>query len=317
MEFIDGESLSGTLKREGKLSVENALKIMHQTAQGLATAHDKGVIHRDIKPGNVLRGAGGLWKLADFGVAHMPDSDVTISGQFLGTPAYAAPEALTLGQFSPASDVFGLAATLYEAATGTRPHGDATMADLVKTAHRPVIDPHAIPPALGVLGPILAAGLAVAPEARPSAAQMAELLAGSGSTETRTAALPARAVGLPALPALPAQLPRWAFVVAVIVLLIGLLALADRLGGSGEPPLPGTRPSAGPSRGAPGGPRTFSSPRNLDGRGGKDWRKVAEKVREGDFDEALHKLEQFEDRHGASPESAELRRWLQSQAIED
>jgi serine/threonine protein kinase len=317
MELVEGPTLKAVIGERGALSHQEVCALGIQLGRALEAAHARGILHRDIKPGNVLRGAGGLWKLADFGVAHMPDSDVTISGQFLGTPAYAAPEALTLGQFSPASDVFGLAATLYEAATGTRPHGDATMADLVKTAHRPVIDPHAIPPALGVLGPILAAGLAVAPEARPSAAQMAELLAGSGSTETRTAALPARAVGLPALPALPAQLPRWAFVVAVIVLLIGLLALADRLGGSGEPPLPGTRPSAGPSRGAPGGPRTFSSPRNLDGRGGKDWRKVAEKVREGDFDEALHKLEQFEDRHGASPESAELRRWLQSQAIED
>ncbi|HUQ04982.1 MAG TPA: serine/threonine-protein kinase [Kofleriaceae bacterium] len=323
MELVEGPTLKAVVTERGALTHQEVCALGIQLARALEAAHARGILHRDIKPGNVLRGAGGLWKLADFGVAHMPDSEVTISGQFLGTPAYAAPEALTLGQFSPASDVYGLAATLYEAATGAKPHGDATMADLIKTAHKPVIDPHSIPPSLGVLGPILAAGLAVSPDARPSATQMAELLAGSGSTETRTAAAavataaetiaPAPAVAA-LLSTLPARLPRWVFVVAAIVILIGLLALADRLGGSGSSaPGPGFLPSVGPARGSPQGPRSFSPPRNLDGRGAKDWRKVAEKVHEGDYAEALHKLYQFEDRHGASSESAALRGWLESQ----
>ena len=96
-----------------------------------AAAHARGILHRDIKPANVVRAADGTWKLIDFGVAHLPDSAVTLTGQFLGTPSYAAPEALTLGRFSPQSDVFGLAATLLEAATGARPRGDLTLADVI------------------------------------------------------------------------------------------------------------------------------------------------------------------------------------------
>ena len=69
MEFVEGESLSGLLKREGRLQPEVALKILHQTAQGLATAHDRGVIHRDIKPGNLMLGSRGQVKIADFASA--------------------------------------------------------------------------------------------------------------------------------------------------------------------------------------------------------------------------------------------------------
>jgi serine/threonine protein kinase len=89
MEFVDGDSLSGLLKREGKLSVENSLKVMHQTAQGLATAHDKGVIHRDIKPGNLMLTQRGQVKIADFGIA-LATQDIskklTSTGEFVGTP---------------------------------------------------------------------------------------------------------------------------------------------------------------------------------------------------------------------------------------
>src|SRR5487761_2250954 len=69
MEFVDGESLGALLKREGKLKPEQAAKIVYQTAQGLATAHDRGVIHRDIKPGNLMLTSKGAVKIADFGIA--------------------------------------------------------------------------------------------------------------------------------------------------------------------------------------------------------------------------------------------------------
>jgi serine/threonine protein kinase len=255
-----------------------------------------------------------MWKLADFGVAHVPDSQVTISGQFLGTPAYAAPEALTLGQFSPASDVYGLAATLYEAATGAKPHGDATMADLIKRADQPVIDPRAIPPSLGVLGPILAVGLAVSPGARPSAAQMAELLAGSGSTETRAvtpvSTTPSEVAASLAPTGARSGAPRWPVAVAVALVVIGLLVVIGGGEESKPTPAPGAFPSMAPP---PGQPRSFAPPPDLDGRGMKDWGKVADKVHKGEYGEALDKLEDFEERHGASRESAALRQWLEQQ----
>ena len=71
--------------------------------------------------------------------------------------------------------------------------------------------------------------------------------------------------------------------------------------------------SAAPVPASDTGPRSFAPPSNLDGRGAKDWRKVADKVRKGELGEALHKLYEFEDRHGASPESEALRQWLESQ----
>jgi len=80
----------------------------------LAVAHDAGILHRDIKPENVILARTGA-KIADFGIARVPDSTLTSDGKLLGTPAYSAPEAISHGTFSPASDQFSLAATLYEA----------------------------------------------------------------------------------------------------------------------------------------------------------------------------------------------------------
>ncbi len=302
MELIEGPTLRAVIAERGTLPPAEVCALGIQLARALEAAHARGIVHRDIKPGNVLRGPGGVWKLADFGVAHVPDSDATLSGQFLGTPAYAAPEALTLGQFSPASDVYGLAATLYEAATGAKPRGDVTMAELITDAERPVIDPAAIPAALGTLGPVLAAGLALSPKARPSATAIAEQLAGAASTETHAVATPL---------ATPRRQPRWPFAAAVLVLIVGLLALADHLGGS-EP----TRGAATPGgRTAPPGaePPSFPAPPGLDDKAARDWRKVADKVHDGDYGEALHKLRELERKRGVSAESARLRSWLEGQ----
>jgi predicted Ser/Thr protein kinase len=127
MEYIDGESLSGTLKREGKLSVENALKIMHQTAQGLATAHDKGVIHRDIKPGNLMLTQRGQVKIADFGIA-LATQDIskklTSTGEFVGTPGYLSPEVCLGKTVDQRSDIFSLGIVLFEMLSGKTPFTD-------------------------------------------------------------------------------------------------------------------------------------------------------------------------------------------------
>ena len=95
MEFVDGESLGSVLKRESKLKPEQAAKIIYQTAQGLSTAHDKGVIHRDIKPGNLMLSSRGTVKIADFGIALTTQDfskKLTSTGEFVGTPGYLSPE---------------------------------------------------------------------------------------------------------------------------------------------------------------------------------------------------------------------------------
>ena len=124
MEFVEGESLSGLLKREGKLSVENALKIMRQTAMGLATAHDKGVIHRDLKPGNLMINPRGHVKIADFGIALATQDfakKLTSTGEFVGTPGYLSPEVCLGKVVDQRSDIFALGIVLYEMLAGRMP----------------------------------------------------------------------------------------------------------------------------------------------------------------------------------------------------
>ncbi len=127
MEFVEGDSLSGVLKRDGKLSVENSLKVLHQTAQGLATAHDKGVIHRDIKPGNLMITSRGNVKIADFGIALATQDfskKLTSTGEFVGTPGYLSPEVCTGKTVDRRSDIFSLGIVLYEMLSGESPFHD-------------------------------------------------------------------------------------------------------------------------------------------------------------------------------------------------
>src|SRR5262249_25973991 len=129
MERVAGPSLDARLEA-GTLSADELLPLGIQIARALAAAHDAGIVHRDVKPANVLAAGAGAWKLADFGVAHVPDSSLTITGQFVGSPAYAPPEALVKGVSAPSGDVYGLGATLYEAAAGKWPRAEAQAAVL-------------------------------------------------------------------------------------------------------------------------------------------------------------------------------------------
>lgn len=127
MEFVDGESLGSVLKREGKLTPEQAAKIIHQTAQGLATAHDKGVIHRDIKPGNLMLTSRGMVKIADFGIALSTQDfskKLTSTGEFVGTPGYLSPEVCQGKPVDQRSDIFSLGIVLFECLAGRMPFTD-------------------------------------------------------------------------------------------------------------------------------------------------------------------------------------------------
>ena len=127
MEFVEGESLSQTLRREGKLDAVRAAGIIAQAAQGLAVAHDRGVIHRDIKPANLMITPRGLVKVADFGIA-LASQDfaqkLTSTGEFVGTPGYLSPE-VCLGQnVDQRSDVFSLGIVFFEMLAGRMPFTD-------------------------------------------------------------------------------------------------------------------------------------------------------------------------------------------------
>ncbi|HYO96989.1 MAG TPA: serine/threonine-protein kinase [Polyangiaceae bacterium] len=112
-EYAEGATLKERLLR-GPLGFRAAATLARELGDALSTAHAAGVLHRDIKPENVILTATGA-KIADFGIARVPDSTLTRDGGLLGTPAYSAPESISHGTFSPASDQFSMAATLYEA----------------------------------------------------------------------------------------------------------------------------------------------------------------------------------------------------------
>ncbi|MBA3540288.1 MAG: serine/threonine protein kinase, partial [Deltaproteobacteria bacterium] len=130
MERVAGPSLKERFA-EGPFPADTVRALGIQIANALAAAHAAGIVHRDVKPANILIAGPSSWKLADFGVAHVPDSSLTITGQFVGSPAYASPEALVRGQSTAAGDVFGLGAVLYQAIAGTWPRLDATTSGLL------------------------------------------------------------------------------------------------------------------------------------------------------------------------------------------
>ncbi|EWM17417.1 serine/threonine protein kinase [Kutzneria sp. 744] len=137
MEYVPSRSLSQLLEEQGTLAPQEAARIGMHVASALAAAHAAGIVHRDVKPGNVLLGDDGTVKITDFGISRAQgDSTVTATGMLAGTPAYLAPEIAKGHDPTPASDVFSLGATLYASVEGIPPFGlsDNPLALLHKVA---------------------------------------------------------------------------------------------------------------------------------------------------------------------------------------
>ena len=124
MELAGGGDLRRWIKREGSLPAAEIKRVGVELAGALAAAHDAGIVHRDVKPSNVLFDPSGAVRLADFGIASVGDSELTSTGTRIGTPAYMAPEQLRARAVDHRADVYAAGATLYEAATGAKLHGD-------------------------------------------------------------------------------------------------------------------------------------------------------------------------------------------------
>ena len=122
MELVPGESLSRIIEREKKLPDTRVLDIMAQTSRALGAAHARGLVHRDIKPGNLLITPEGKVKITDFGIARVGDQvPLTKTGQVMGTVQYLAPEQATGKPSTPATDLYSLGVVAYEALSGKRP----------------------------------------------------------------------------------------------------------------------------------------------------------------------------------------------------
>ena len=128
MEYVKGQSLQELVSRKNRtLPLSTTLQLARDIAEALHYAHSQGVIHRDIKPANILVDENGHAKIADFGIAKLNQTNLTLHGQVLGSPAYMAPEQLSDGDVDGRSDLFSLGVILYYVLTGHRPfHGNRT-----------------------------------------------------------------------------------------------------------------------------------------------------------------------------------------------
>jgi type II secretory pathway predicted ATPase ExeA len=174
MEYVQGESTDALLTSGGRLAPGVATDIVVQAAMALLAAHRSGVVHRDVKPANLLVGPGGVTKLGDFGMALGAAGLRTGSAQVrAGTPFYTAPEIWRGGGASAASDIYALGATYYHLLTGRPPFEGADVAAVEQAhLHGPVPDPRALVPTLSATcADLVRRMLAKAPGARPQSAQ--------------------------------------------------------------------------------------------------------------------------------------------------
>jgi eukaryotic-like serine/threonine-protein kinase len=158
MELVRGQSGAEILRDEGVLDVRDALSIVAQACRGLEYAHRNGVVHRDVKPGNLMRGEDGVVKLADFGIAKAisDESSITQVGSVLGTAAYLAPEQAAGEQAGPAADLYALGVVTYQFLSGRLPYEAQSLTELALKQQREV------PPRLDELNPDVTPQLALA-----------------------------------------------------------------------------------------------------------------------------------------------------------
>ena len=205
MELIDGDDLSGLIASREPLALERKLDMVVEMLEGLQYAHERGVIHRDIKPSNVRVKTDGRVKIMDFGIARLQSAEQTSPGAIVGTPSHMAPEQITNGAITPATDLFAVGCLLYELLSYTRPFAGETvhgvLYQVLTTEPKPLRA--AAPSIPAALERVVAKAMNKAPEDRyGSAREMQEALLGiraalSGGSDHTTQRLVGRWTPLP------------------------------------------------------------------------------------------------------------------------
>ena len=188
MEYVEGDALSRTLSRVGRLTPARTMALVAQAADALQAAHANGIVHRDVKPGNLLVRPNGTLVLTDFGIARSAlVGQLTVAGSVLGTASYISPEQASGDVATPASDVYALGVVAYQCLSGHRPFDGATPLEIamkhVRETPRPL--PADIPPSVRA---IVERALANDPAARwPSASAMAAVARQASASLASTA----------------------------------------------------------------------------------------------------------------------------------
>ncbi|WP_159500939.1 serine/threonine-protein kinase [Microbacterium sp. 18062] len=201
MELVPGEALSTILERDGSLSTDKTLDIVAQTASALQAAHAAGLVHRDIKPGNLLITPDGRVKITDFGIARIADQvPLTATGQVMGTVQYLSPEQASGHPASPATDTYSLGIVAYESLAGKRPFtGESQVAIAMAQINE---QPPPLPPTVAApVQNLVMAMIAKKPEDRPASSAAVARAATAlrrGDVAAAAAAVPAVAAGIAA-----------------------------------------------------------------------------------------------------------------------
>lgn len=252
MHFVDGETLADRIERSGRLAPSDAAHVIAQIAHALDAAHRAGIVHRDVKPANILLDPSGRARLTDFGIARgSGDAAITDAGQMLGTVAYMAPEVARTGVATAASDVWSLGATLFAAVDGHAPFAKTGESNptilIVRAATQPAPPPEHAGPLTGFVMRMLSSE----PDERPRAAEVARVLADAATIAAdRTTVVSPRAAAPPApfgaashvggpTPVQPvAKRRRGALLVAAGVVVVAAVVIAVLLAtrGSGKHP---------------------------------------------------------------------------------
>jgi eukaryotic-like serine/threonine-protein kinase len=264
MELVEGTTLERELERAGRLEPARAVVIAKDIASGLASAHEQGIVHRDVKPSNVFLTPSDAAKIGDFGIARLerPDATLTLTGQTFGSPPYVAPEQATGGTVDARADLYSLGCVLFQMLVGHRPFsGDDPVSLVYQHVHTTPPRVDSLHPEVPVaLGDLVAGLMAKDPEDRPDSAEEVQRALESIPTEpvatataTSTAVLPRRAQ------AERRRKPWWPLVAGIVGVVVLLALTTAAILARGDPTAAPSSPTPPASTAASSPPASESS----------------------------------------------------------